>query len=423
MSKCSFAFILLTAFATASVTVAHAAPEADLTFGEAYKEILGRSLRIETQKLNVQESESRKLQAWGNFMPSVTAELVDGQGEFYLGPRQGADLKARVNLFKAGGDLAGVRAARADVATQGETLHRETQGAEDDAANALINYIAQARLVDIEQKLVDVRTESLRIARERFKKGLLPQQEVDKTAIDLDITVSGLADAQSAVASTSAALTTYLGHSRVKLDWPWRDLMISSTGIEATSFDINNRPDVKTAAAAATSSSYLKRQQLASLLPSLDFSLTYGASDLSNPSQRFWTSYVTLSMPLFDGFRNWGNYSIQSAEERKALIAIESLRRSAPAEVANLRTSYNISRQSALAREKTAEVTSHLYNDNLQRFRMGRATANDIAIDQNRLLTSQQLEVQGWLTAHLSLMKLCHSLGGFMSPTGNCQVK
>ena len=418
MYKSSIALIVLATCATA-----HAAPESDLTFGEAYKAILGRSLRIETQSLNIQESESRKLQAWGNFMPSVTAELVDGQGEFYLGPRQGADLKAKVNLFKAGGDLAGVRAARADVATQTEVLHRETQGAEDDAASALINYIAQARLVEIEQKLVDVRTESLRIARERFKKGLLPQQEVDKTAIDLDITVSGLADAQASLASNSANLTTYLGHSHVKLDWPWRSLMSSSNAIEAASVDINNRPDVKAAIAASTSTSYLKRQQFASLLPSLDFSLTYGASDLSQPSQRFWTSYVTLSMPLFDGFRNWGNYSVQSAEDRKALVALESLKRSAPAEIANLRGAFSINRQSALAREKTAEVTSHLYNDNLQRFRMGRATANDIAIDQNRLLTSQQLEVQGWLNAHLSLIKLCHSLGGFMSPTGNCKIK
>ena len=65
-------------------------------------------------------------------------------------------------------------------------------------------------------------------------------------------------------------------------------------------------------------------------------------------------------------------------------------------------------------------LAEHLFEDNRQRFKMGRATANDLAVDQNRLLEAELLAVDGWVNAHLSLVKLCHALGHSIDAGGNC---
>jgi outer membrane protein TolC len=127
-----------------------------------------------------------------------------------------------------------------------------------------------------------------------------------------------------------------------------------------------------------------------------------------------------LTIPLFDRFKSWSDLKIQEMTQMTQEIVRESIVRSAPGEIDSFRESFRSARESALNRERTSRLTERLYKDNLQRFRLGRASANDLALDQNRLLDSQFLEVEGWLTAHVSIMKLCHALGGSISVDGSC---
>lgn len=397
---------------------------APITFEEAYQQILQRSLRIESQRMQVGIAEKRKLQAIGTFLPTVSAEMSDVEGvDPILRPRMAAGLRASVNLFRSGGDLAGIRAANKEIESGRKSLERETQTAQFEAVEALVQYIAQTRLVAIGEKLAEVRTDSLRVARERFTKGLMPQQEVDKTAIDLDITRSRLADTLSALAEAAAKLEIALGHSHVQIEWPWQSRLSKNSEVELMKFDIENRPDWGSAFALTEARRLRKRQAGAFLLPSVDLLATYGSPDLQNSSRRDVAAILTLNIPLFDGFKNWGEYGVEGYREQLAKVQLETVQREAPAQVAALRKTHRFARESAIARSKTAVVTRRLYDDNLQRFRLGRASANDIAIDQSRLLESQQLEVQGWLSAHLTLLRLCHSLGGFVEASGDCRAR
>ena len=398
-------------------------PANPISFAEAYNSILGRSIRLETQRLRVEESRERRRQSYGTFLPSVSAAYSENRGDTLLGTRREAALVGQVNLFRSGADVAGIKASQRSLESQTFSLAREEQNAQADAAEALIQFIARDQLVAIGKKLVEVRTDSVRIARERFSKGLLPQQEVDKTAIDLDIARSRLADSLVEFASAQARLEAALGHANIRIEWPWKESLMKKADVEVMTFDLEKRHDWKAALSTTESEKWQRRRAFATLLPSIDLKGSFGNADLSETGRRDWSAILTLSVPLFDGFTTWGNYKIQGLEERRAGLALETIRREAPAEVASLRQSYQFARDSALAREKTAQVTSRLYNDNLQRFRLGRASANDLEIDQSRLLDSQQLEVQGWLTAHLSYLRLCHSLGGFVDPAGSCRMR
>ncbi len=400
---------------------ASAAPEATAplsgqTFSSAYRAILERSLRIETQRRQIDASEARRLAQWGSLAPSLSFEVNQKQaGESpSVGPLNGAALTTTVNLFRSGADLAGIQAARENLRANREKLLNERQLVEEDALSALVTFIGRVRARQINEKIVQLRAESLRIAKERYDRGLLAMQEVDKVAIDLDNSRAKLIDAQAREAEGRALLKSALGHDAIAIEWPWKDSLVKSQDLDKGLFDLERRPDWRQLKASVEEQKGRRRQALGQLLPSLSFSASLGNSDLANSGRRDWGTLLTLSVPIFEGLRDYSNFQVQGLELQVAEYRLEALRRLAPAEVESLKENHRAARESALAREKTAKVSERLFSDNQQRFRLGRATVNELAFDQDRLLQSQLLEIEGWLNLHLTYARLCHGLGGFV---------
>ena len=390
-------------------------------FSEAYKEILSRSLRVESQRLSTEAFQERKNLRIGAFLPSVSAQAVDSQGNLLPGiSTYAATLNASVNIFRTGGDIAGLQASKRDLASSREKLRFERQGTEDDAIVALTNVIAKSQTSKIEAKFVEIREESVRIARERFQRGMLAQQEVSKVLIELENARARLADALTQEADVRAQLKALLGHDLVALNWPWRDVLARKSPIEDAPFDLDLRPDWRASRLTVEAERLRQRQSFSSLLPSLDLTASYGSLDLSVPGRRDWSGVLTLSVPLFDGLVSLTNYRLQKITEQLAEVNSESIRRTAPAAVESLRLAYKTTKDSAIDREKTAQLAERLYTDNFQRFRLGRVTANDLAIDQDRLLQSQLLAINGWLNAHSAYSRLCHGLGRYVDANGGC---
>ena len=119
--------------------------------------------------------------------------------------------------------------------------------------------------------------------------------------------------------------------------------------------------------------------------------------------------------------RQHGGDNLAIIAGSQAEITREAITRNAGAEIESYKVAFTQARESAAAREKTAQLTQSLFTDNLQRFRLGRASANELAIDQQRLLETEILEVEGWTTVHLSFVRLCHALGRTMRADGSCE--
>ena len=395
-----------------------------VSFSEAWQLILKRALRVEAQRAEVEISDWKKSASEGAFLPTLSAQAVENKGSAYAysNPRV-AQLSASVNLFRGGADLANLEASRKAHEAAIHKLGFERLATEEDAATALIQVIGKTQQRAINENLVKQQEDSLRVSQERFRQGFLARQETDKIQIDVDSARARLIDAQSAEAAARSQLEILLGSSNIKTEWPWRPALSSSSKLEDEKFDLDLRPDYRAALSTVESQRYLKNKAMAGLLPSIDLTAsygTYGTYDITDPSVRSYSTALTLTVPIFEGFKSYAIYKIQQSTLREALIQAETVRRTAPSEVANFRVSFQAARDTALAREKTAVLAEHLFEDNRQRFRMGRATANDLAIDQNRLLEAELLAVDGWVNAHLSLVKLCHSLGHSIDASGNC---
>ena len=432
--KFTAVMLLISVFAVSSARAQSAAvkaaidPAPQIGFGEAYEKIQKRNLAAGNQALNVEIASERKLARVGAFTPSLSLVGSSNQqsGTFNQAATTSSNVRSLTvnvgaNIFRSGSDFAALKGANRDIDASEASLDDQRLKAEDDAATALLTLISRSREREFIAQIVGLNTESLKIARERFNHGLLPQQEVDKTQIDLDNAQARLINADVALADARAEVSARLGSiQNLNLEWPWREQIASGPRPDASSFKLDFRPDYRSALFTLEAEDWRKHAARANLLPSLDFNAGAGSFDLSQ-DRRDWSAGLTLTIPIFEKFVGWSQARIQSLTAQQAEINRELIARTANAEIESLTVGYRAARESAIARERTSKLTSRIYGDSLQRFRMGRTSANDLSVDQNRLLETQILEVQGWTNAHLSLARLCHSLGQSVLANGSCR--
>jgi outer membrane protein TolC len=120
---------------------------------------------------------------------------------------------------------------------------------------------------------------------------------------------------------------------------------------------------------------------------------------------------IGLSLSIFDGFRDYSAYKVQYETYAAADLRHRQLMIDSESQWKAAKERFAIALNTALAREKTLAISRRIYDANEQRFRMGRASANDLAVDHTRLVESQLLAIQGWSAVHVGFSQLCHALG------------
>ena len=336
----------------------------EVTFESLYRQILDSDLDIKSSELNIETARARRTKQLGAFTPSVALESSHVRsGEPFANPRQSGDIAASMNLFSSGADYAGLKASLRDIDASRELRLSQIQKAEQSALEVLISEMASARRLQINEKIVELRSESLRIAKERYAKGILPQQEVDKISIDLENSRAKLIDAKSEEASAQADLLSRLGGQdgtrspetlRLQAEWPWRNAISSESRLESEPFQIEQLPDYRAALKTLEAEGFRRHQARSAFLPSLDLTGSYGSADVSQPGLRDWAATLTLTIPLFEQLKGWSATSLQVLAQESAELNRRKIARRAPAEVESLRQRFHAARDSALARERQA---------------------------------------------------------------------
>jgi outer membrane protein TolC len=269
----------------------------------------------------------------------------------------------------------------------------------------------------VQRRVVALETELKKIGEARCRKGLLPLQEVEKISIDLENENSRLVDAQVAADAADARLAELLGHARVVRTWPWKTQLAQREirSLVDAELKVQERPDWKAAQLAEEREGLFARRAFRLMAPSLDASYRYGyydgASSATTQPLHAWTAGLTVSFPLFNRLSDLTAYKTQRLSENIASLNREQVERSARSEWTTARDALVAALRSTQQRDKTLERSRSLYRDNRKRLEGGRVSANELAIDQGRLFSSEQLAIQAWHAAHLAYSQLCHSLG------------
>jgi outer membrane protein TolC len=394
-----------------------------LSFSQAVDEIVNRSTDVATQRAQVGETVATNITARTAFLPNLGVQLSRATvQDNILMQRSTADqlnATVKLNVFRFGADVKGWQAASDDEDTQTFRLADTILKTEQNAVIAMVGEIQGLQNVQILSSIVKKEQELLQIGRERYQRGLLPEQEVNKIEVDMENASARLADAQVTEAGAHAALIAALGHDRIQGIWPWTSSLKSKdrATLSGSVDDLSNRPDIKSALTNLSAQENRVSERIRQILPTADalwnYS-TYGSVPALPQGGSYdptWTVSLTLTIPLFDQLTNYSNARIQYYEREKADVALEQTRRNAVSDWSSSRNTFEIALTTALAREKTAEVSRKLYGDSLQRFRLGRINANDLSLDETRLSDSELLAASGWAQLHLATAQLCHSRG------------
>lgn len=385
----------------------------DLDFTSSLNKVISRSTDISISELNVKVVRSRNIPSRLAFLPTLSligsVPLADNP---FNSPQTFA-ISLQWNLFRWGADYFGLRAAHLNEDSQKFAVDSTVLSTEQDAVQVIITKIQRVKEVDIYSKIVKSQTELCKIAQERYKRGFLPLQEVQKVTVDLANSKASLADSRISEMQARARLENLLGQANIVIDWPWIDQFKAGRGSALINeeFQLAQRPDWQAAQKDVQSQTEKLSQNWRLLLPSLDTQISYGSYSGYFGTFAGWVGTISVTVPLFDQLKAYSTAKAQSYLKATSEMKMEKIQRDAKSQWQSSRVNFQTAMESVLAREQTLELSKKLYQDNLRRFQAGRITANDLTIDRTRMNSAELFAVQGWSAVHINFAELCHSLG------------
>ncbi|MCC7443030.1 MAG: efflux RND transporter permease subunit [Bdellovibrionales bacterium] len=394
--------------------VARAAAPAPLGFDAALSRIVERHVDRQQAVAKVDAARSAARAAGWHWLPSLDASASHGiRGSDGSSPTLSATrfgLSAEWTLFRFGADEREAAAARLDLEAAEARLAAQTLGAEEEAAEALLAWIALDRQALIQERLVEARRRTLIAARERFERGLIPREEADTVAVDVSNTEARAAAARVAAGEAAARLHSLAGEEGVAAEWPWKARLAAGQDLAAAApapWRSEDRPTWRAARAAREAAEARASGANRAHFPALGAELSHSWLQ----AQPEWTGTLALTLPLFSRGAITAAADARGSELRVAELELDRIQREAPPEWRQAGAAWAIARASAIARESNRELAGRVALSADRRFRSGRADANDLTVDVSRAVEAELLAEEAWHEAHRGFLRLCHARG------------
>jgi outer membrane protein TolC len=400
-------------------SIAHANEE-DVTFSRALSEMVASDVDVRVQQTNVSASEAQLLAARGAFFPTLSLQAQQqNSGGFNstnsLPQGQVYSAVANWNVFRAGSDSAGLTAAvsnRDQKKLSYEDTHLQAEGK---AATALLNMIRDQLRIEVLKRSEENAQKFLAIAKSRYEMSLLAKEEMDKIAIDESNAESRRADAEVQFHLSRATVESLLGHSHVRLEWPW-EKKLSAESVKtildaAPKGALDSRPDYRAAKATLETEEARSRSSFRNLFPTIDLNFTESQVQLAGQSSNAWQGLATLTIPLWNGYKDYSNYRVQTETKNAAEFRLHQMERDIDGAVRTVQDNFKVAVQQYQSRLKNLNLAKHLLEQDAARFKIGRVDANELNLDLGRVTDAELLALDGISQAHLALMNLQHAFG------------
>jgi outer membrane protein len=302
-----------------------------LTWKEAVDLAQKNSLELQASLESYRSAEELETGIYSGFLPHISASASGTQGGSPSGPITNtytAQLTATQNLFSGFSDLNNYwlrkTSTQQALATLNSVKSRLSQELKEAYASVYYQQDYRKLLVDIvKRRKENYRNVKLQydVGRENQGSLLLSESYVESAEYDQmtaehgqEILIENLRRVLGLASTEPIEITDNIPKEELK------DLKPDFQAL-AQKF-----PDVLSAQYAEQSSLYNLRITRAGFLPSLDLSGSYGYSDTKFfPSNDRWSVGLTLSIPLFDGFKTYASSSSGSATYKANKLTSQNL--------------------------------------------------------------------------------------------------
>jgi len=320
----------------------------------------------------------------------IPASLFDGAFQ----------LRQTLWSFKLG---AALKAARFGLDLGREDVRRTEHEVALSAIQAYHDYVLSLEKVRVTEQSIVQKQKHLDMARTRREAGVVTELDVLRSAVDLANVRAQLerarGEADQARGTLNAVMVRPVDAAIVPTDaLDRRDVAASLEAVVAAA--LANRAELKVAALNVRVYEQFVKVERGEGRPRLDFVGGYGHS-VRDPSNFFkndfarWNAAVTLTVPVFDGFRSAGRVAQAQANVTRAeqdLIAAENrVRLQAKQAVDRLRTAERV----LDAAELNVAQAGRAVEMTQANYRYGAATTIDVLDAQAALTLAESLRIQG----------------------------
>jgi outer membrane protein TolC len=389
-----------------------------ISFEEALSEIVERNVELPKIEAELQLNETQYLSSKLSFLPSLSTSYQQRRSYEFDQRSRDLGLNAELNLFRGGSDFYRLRANRSGLQAQKHRLQSGALQLEKQATDVMMIFIEVSRRSSILRELEQINESSLKVIRERARRGLVPEQEIMKAEIDFQNAKAQRLSSLVELERARRNLIELLGHDNLSTNWPLINYAsnVELANLDRFNFDLEDRPEYQALKYNLESSQARLRATKLTLLPRVDVSHRWSKFGAEKLEQNDRVALLTISFPLFEGYRPRTSIDQEWARRVNAEYDLRSLERKSRALYREVKENLLRLRETVQERERTQSLARKLFDDNFKRYQEGRTSVNELLIDQNRLFESQILANRGLHDFHQSLISFCQSQGLLLQP-------
>jgi outer membrane protein TolC len=408
-----------------------------LSFNQVIDRIKNKDTNLYARRFDLKAAKSERAAGRLGFLP--TLDLGHELNRAYKTDQESnrSFLSAGLNIFKGGSDYYALKSSALRFSRAKQELINTEIETEREAINFLVEFIKQKNALEITKRQKSLARDIYSAVSNRFEQGLGPKQERDKAQVDA-------LNAQAQVTQSEITMTQAQGNILQLLDenndqfkddtkqnntkklsissaWPWED-SIKTMKVEAirnSQYYEMVRPRTKALRFDYESEIESSKGNRSLFIPQINLTYTWSRQEITkniNPflvgfNQSDQTALLSFSFPLFNQYKDVATYKRQKARLATSHAQLIEAKREDFAQWQSIKERLISALYTVKSRVETLKLGKSIYQTSYKRFRAGRATVNDLAIDQNRLFQSENLANEGMAQFHLLLTEFCHLQG------------
>jgi outer membrane protein TolC len=309
-----------------------------------------------------------------------------------------------LNIFKGGADWNNLQDAKAQQKAQELQSLNESLRVEIKASDLIFKSLYISETQRIEERFLKLKEESFKIVKDRYNQGKLPLQDVSKSEVDFYQQRNKLRSALLQLSENRSQITALFVDSIQTKDWPFNEK--TQTIVLSNKFPLAEQKFWL-----SKSSEEAWKATKALHWPSLDFTLQYQEAPISQRTSKQVIGLVSLTIPIWTQYENSARISSAYAGYIGALNEYKEIDQQLAQRNLFLKEKIEVARINLSESKRNLELSKKLYDDILRIFRLGRISTNDLIIEQNRLLESENNLAISQLTFHQGIVEACALAG------------
>ncbi len=370
-----------------------------------------KNLNLQTEEQNLKASNDLLLSRRLFWTPKLSVSLEKNKTrlnnvETVNYDSANADLS--LNIFAAGSDWNKMKGAKASNNAQELQVLNENLRVEVKASDLIFKSLYITESQRIEEQLLKLKEESFRIIKDRYNQGKIPLQEVTKSEVDLVQQKNKLRSAVLELSENRSQISSLFITSIQTKSWPFNEKTMPKLP------EASKLPVAEQKFWISQSREEAWRATRGLHWPSLDLHLQYQEAPIKDRTSKQVVGVITLTLPIWNRYETSAQVSSAYAEYIGALNDYKDTEQTLSQRTLFLKEKIETARLNLYESKRNLDLSKKLYEDILKSFRLGRISTNDLIIEQNRLLESENNLALSQLTFHQGIIEAC-TLSGLKS--------